>query len=249
MCSAGTAGATSYRTFRDVDEARVYLGRVLDSRWYLDYEVPRVDEAYYDTGHKKSSKVEMKAKRDPSCAWARWQCLIELPNAEWALNNIVVLHELAHCVTNEHPAHGRQFARVLLDFVELGIGKAAREAFEECYRRFKVQWSVRKPSTAFQQTLAAQRCPMAQVEWTELCIQRLESDSFHRGMVSLEHCRRFDSWSVYVDWHGSWKRSTVRKVAHSRASAETMFVQEVQKALDAGCEYDSRRWEEESFGN
>ena len=59
---------------------------------------------------------------------------IAVPDATWALREMVILHELAHHFTpNDEPAHGQIFRRTLCDLAEKVLAPEARFLLQVAY--------------------------------------------------------------------------------------------------------------------
>jgi putative metallohydrolase (TIGR04338 family) len=118
------------RRLGSLTEVRRWLGRVFDSRWfYRRYSAPGCELQV--TG--------FRVEDDRGDGWARgWRkgstCRLVLPAA--LRYEVIVCHELAHCLTWRHlPLHGREFFRTFLQLVRRFVGPHEadwlREAFVE----------------------------------------------------------------------------------------------------------------------
>lgn len=84
--------------------------------------------------------------RSPMCADGRGRRnatgnLIVLQLPRWARTKATVLHELAHSLTGERPAHGWQFARNYLLLVQHFLGPEAAKALRTSYRKERVRYN------------------------------------------------------------------------------------------------------------
>jgi putative metallohydrolase (TIGR04338 family) len=67
--------------------------------------------------------------------------VLQMP--KWARSEMVLLHEVAHCLTPvTYAAHGPEYAGVLLALARRGIGPAAAQALEDAFDRERVRWSL-----------------------------------------------------------------------------------------------------------
>lgn len=87
--------------------------------------------------------------RRNACAYGGWKISIPL----WARNELIVIHEIAHIVTNRHygdkrsgvAGHGWQFCAVFLDLVRFIMGREAHDALKASFKAHKVRFT--KPRT------------------------------------------------------------------------------------------------------
>lgn len=70
---------------------------------------------------------------------------INLPR--WARTDWVILHECAHALTPERPAHGRAFARTFLALVQHFIGVEAGTALKHAFKAHRVRWRPKRVLT------------------------------------------------------------------------------------------------------
>ncbi|MFN2503864.1 MAG: hypothetical protein ABR540_06490 [Acidimicrobiales bacterium] len=61
----------------------------------------------------------------------------------WSRSELVVLHEVAHClVPVTSAAHGPEYAGVLISLVRRHMGPGPGQALEETFLRHRVRWSA-----------------------------------------------------------------------------------------------------------
>ncbi len=71
---------------------------------------------------------------------------IQIPIAPWALKEVVVLHELAHGITeyengvNKTAWHGREFAKIFASLVQHYMGTDAGRELRASYKKHHVKW-------------------------------------------------------------------------------------------------------------
>jgi len=67
--------------------------------------------------------------------------VLQMP--KWARTELVLLHEVAHClVPPTCAAHGPEYAGVLLALARRGMGPATGQALEDAFARERVRWSL-----------------------------------------------------------------------------------------------------------
>jgi putative metallohydrolase (TIGR04338 family) len=61
----------------------------------------------------------------------------------WSRTELVVLHEVAHCLTPvEYAAHGPEYAGVFLSVVRRRLTPATAQTLEDAFARHRVRWSM-----------------------------------------------------------------------------------------------------------
>jgi len=67
--------------------------------------------------------------------------VLQMP--KWARSELVLLHEIAHCLTPATFApHGPEYAGVLLALARRGIGPATAQALEDSFALQRVSWTL-----------------------------------------------------------------------------------------------------------
>lgn len=67
--------------------------------------------------------------------------VLQMP--KWARTELVLLHEMAHCLTPATVAsHGPEYAGVLLTLARRGMGPATAQALEDAFARQRVRWTL-----------------------------------------------------------------------------------------------------------
>ena len=67
--------------------------------------------------------------------------VLQLPR--WARSEVVVLHEMAHCLTpTDLAAHGPEYAGVLLALVRRAVDPSRAQALEDAFARHRVRWTL-----------------------------------------------------------------------------------------------------------
>ena len=67
--------------------------------------------------------------------------VLQMP--KWARSELVMLHEIAHCLTPLTLAsHGPEYAGVLLALARRGIGPGTAQLLEDAFARERVRWTL-----------------------------------------------------------------------------------------------------------
>ncbi|HEX2063624.1 MAG TPA: hypothetical protein VHE80_04295, partial [Acidimicrobiales bacterium] len=67
--------------------------------------------------------------------------VLQMP--KWARSELVLLHEVAHCLTPATcAAHGPEYAGVLLALARRAMGPATGQALEDAFARERVRWTL-----------------------------------------------------------------------------------------------------------
>jgi len=109
--------------FGSVDSARRYITQVL-GRDSIRRHFPRAQVDVEVRSRRGHRSAHYEAPADTSAVPRI--ALPEMADGRWALRELVVLHELAHHLTEPgHPAHGPEFASTLIDLVTDVLGPEA----------------------------------------------------------------------------------------------------------------------------
>ena len=120
-------------SFPSIEEIQKFVNKLISSTWFIKR-----------FGDNVVCKV-IHAKPNQQNAYAKF-LHISLPC--WAWNKIVVLHELIHIITKGYEgAHGRFFARALLELTEHILGHEARVILKKEYKRYNVKHTPKKQLT------------------------------------------------------------------------------------------------------
>lgn len=129
--------------FKDYDEARSYLKRVLKSKLWATL-------CGGDAIH--VTLIEKKNVRNSATAGVSWGSRIQL-DRNCGLNQYVLLHELAHSCGNMH--HDIQFRKDLLRLVSRFMGRDKAKALLEQFRKSKLKMSRKQTVKTPEQWLAS----------------------------------------------------------------------------------------------
>jgi putative metallohydrolase (TIGR04338 family) len=67
--------------------------------------------------------------------------VLQMP--KWARSELVLLHEVAHCLTPASVAsHGPEYAGVLLALIRRGIGPGTAQRLEDAFAAERVRWTL-----------------------------------------------------------------------------------------------------------
>lgn len=139
------------KRFRTVDEAQQYLERCCEHRWLLEkYRC----EQLVKIGAPRLVAVPQR-RRWATARASSWE--IRIPaRAQWALDQLCLLHELAHLLVrgmlrtpgdspDMGPAHGRGYCRLYLDLVRHYMGPEQARQLRAAFRRNGVKWHRLRP--------------------------------------------------------------------------------------------------------
>ena len=138
-------------TFKDHLEASRFIAKVISNKWFIDNFNIRKITMHHDRRLKVSARGGGLYKPHPSGK-------ISIPN--WACNDWVVLHEIAHCCQTQPEAHGRQFCFIFLRLVRKFMGKYAAQALEREFKKEGVNyWIFGTSEPHIQEFIANGYCP------------------------------------------------------------------------------------------
>ncbi len=67
--------------------------------------------------------------------------VLQMP--KWARSELVLLHEIAHCLTPlTHASHGPEYAGVLLALARRGMGPGTAQRLEDAFAAERVRWTL-----------------------------------------------------------------------------------------------------------
>ncbi len=127
-----------------------WVDMITRSRFWKTYKVPRIEArgrgSYYLTQINRYPKILVKDGRARRNAYGSPTGYINLPL--WARTYWVTLHEIAHVIQTEHPAHGRQYARIYLDLVRRFIDPEAAKKLKTAYIEKGVKSTKKRKATS-----------------------------------------------------------------------------------------------------
>ena len=119
-----------------IEDVREFVDKIMDSNW-LKGKYP------YAYGH---SKVIVKDGRGRRKAGG---CFTYITMPKWSRSKLVVLHELAHSITERQyvgcqvASHGREFCSILISLTRRWISKDVGRALKAAFKKYRVKHLVR----------------------------------------------------------------------------------------------------------
>lgn len=120
-----------------VSEAQAWVDTIVGSRWYHSYRVVSKRGGPVRSHHRTDVVLSDGRGRRSACHYIG-TAEIALPRS--TRDRLTILHELAHLMVPERPAHGRTFVQVHLDLVRRWIGHDAWRDLREAYQQQRVKW-------------------------------------------------------------------------------------------------------------
>ena len=134
-----TQRARLYRAENEVDPGRplptvaalqAYVDDLAASDWFLARWRARRFEVRPGYGHRRAT--------------ADGDGVLQMPR--WARQELIVLHEVGHCLTPADVAsHGAEYAGVLVCLVRRRMGPGPAQALEDAFLRHRVRWHTTTP--------------------------------------------------------------------------------------------------------
>jgi putative metallohydrolase (TIGR04338 family) len=117
----------SGRRLPTVERMQAYVDRLCEADWFLARWGARTIEVRPGFGHRRAT--------------ADSEGVLQMP--KWARTELVLLHEVAHCLTPSTCAgHGPEYAGVLLALARRAMSPATAQALEDAFAREKVRWTT-----------------------------------------------------------------------------------------------------------
>ena len=115
------------RRLPTVERLQAYVDHLVGLDWFVARWGTHAIEVRPGYGHRRAT-----ADQDG---------VLQMPR--WARTELVLLHEVAHCVTPATAAaHGPEYAGALLSLVRRCMGPAPAQALEDAFVRQRVAWRV-----------------------------------------------------------------------------------------------------------
>ena len=115
------------RRLPTVERMQAYVDGLAAADWFVARWGGRSFEVRPGFGHRRAT-----ADRNG---------VLQMP--KWARTELVLLHEVAHCLTPAACApHGPEYAGVLLALVRRGMGPAAAQSLEDAFAGQRVRWTL-----------------------------------------------------------------------------------------------------------
>lgn len=118
-------------------QTEAWIRRVMRTKFWREFVPPGMPE---DGRYRSPSTIKVKDGRGTRIARGS-RSRLNLP--AWARTDVTVLHELAHALQTERPAHSWQFCAIYLQLIRRFMGKEEASALRAEYARRKVKH--RKP--------------------------------------------------------------------------------------------------------
>lgn len=122
-----------------IHDVRAYVDKITSSRWWRN-RCPVKSVQVWDG---RGTRI---AYGGLFCSGSKFGWGISLPR--WARTHWVILHELAHVITEAngyyddgHPAHGREFCATFLELTRRWIGTDAAKALKQSFKDHKVKYT------------------------------------------------------------------------------------------------------------
>ncbi len=115
------------RSLPTVERMQAYVDTLVEADWFAARWGARAFEVRPGFGHRRAT--------------ADANGVLQMP--KWARSELVLLHEVAHCLTPACcAAHGPEYAGVLLALARRGMGPAIAQALEDAFARERVRWTL-----------------------------------------------------------------------------------------------------------
>ena len=115
------------RPLPTVELLQAYVDDLGGTDWFRARWGDRAFEVRPGHGHRRAT-----ADRDG---------VLQMPR--WARTELVLLHEVAHCLTpTTFAAHGAEYAGVLLSLVRRAVDPGAAQRLEDAFGRNRVRWTL-----------------------------------------------------------------------------------------------------------
>lgn len=117
----------SGRRLPTVERMQAYADGLLMADWFSARWGTRSFEVRPGFGHRRAT--------------ADGNGVLQMP--KWARSELVLLHEISHCLTPvEFAAHGPEYAGVLLALARRSMGPATAQSLEDSFARHRVRWTL-----------------------------------------------------------------------------------------------------------
>ena len=148
ISAAGASHGPPVPRPRDSQRARLYRaedeltpGRRLPTVAVLQAYVDELAASEWFTARWGARSFEVRAGSGHRRATADRAGVLQLPR--WSRSELIVLHEVAHCLTPERFApHGPEYAGVFLSLVRRRLSPGTAQALEDAFARHRVRWST-----------------------------------------------------------------------------------------------------------
>ena len=133
-----------YERFDDLKQLQHYVDRITESKWWQKYDAPNMGEKDGILLAKPEEVVVQDGRGRRRAMAVAYRMGGEIHMPRWARYRLIILHELAHILQSQRPAHGRQFCQVYIDIVRRFAGKKESEALKQAFKNGKVKWTKKQ---------------------------------------------------------------------------------------------------------
>ncbi|MDQ4069743.1 MAG: hypothetical protein M3203_09800 [Actinomycetota bacterium] len=115
------------RRLPTVEKMQAYVDGVVAAEWFVARWGARSFEVRPGFGHRRATANE--------------HGVLQMP--KWARSELVLLHEVAHCLTPATVAsHGPEYAGVLVALARRAMNPATAQSLEDAFARHRVRWTL-----------------------------------------------------------------------------------------------------------
>lgn len=115
------------RRLPTVEKLQAYVDHLATSDWFHSRWGGRSFEIRPGYGHRRATAAP--------------NGVLQMPR--WARTEVVVLHEVAHCLTPvEFAPHGPEYAGILLSLVRRAVDPGTAQRMEDAFTRHRVRWTL-----------------------------------------------------------------------------------------------------------
>jgi putative metallohydrolase (TIGR04338 family) len=115
------------RRLPTVERMQAWVDGLVATDWFVARWGERSFEVRPGFGHRRATADE--------------NGVLQMP--KWARNELVLLHEVAHCLTPPaFASHGPEYAGVLLTLARRGMGPGTAQLLEDAFARERVRWTL-----------------------------------------------------------------------------------------------------------
>ena len=115
------------RRLPTVARMQAWVDGLAATDWFVDHWGTRTFEVRPGFGHRRAT--------------ADMDGVLQMP--KWARSELVLLHEIAHCVTPlTFASHGPEYAGVLLALARRGMGPGTAQRLEDAFAQERVRWTL-----------------------------------------------------------------------------------------------------------
>ncbi len=115
------------RRLPTVERMQAWVDGLVATEWFVARWGDRHFEVRPGFGHRRAT--------------ADQHGVLQMP--KWARSELVLLHEVAHCLTPvAYASHGPEYAGVLLALARRGMGPGTAQLLEDAFARGRVRWTL-----------------------------------------------------------------------------------------------------------